>query len=141
MPERIKVMIVDDDLVTLEITKALLESRQYEVITRESAIGTSAAILRERPDVVLLDIHLPALHGDELLKAIRDKNLVPEGPQPEFILYSGVENSTLQRLVQETRALGGINKTSDLAALASAFERLLQKAPSAVTRKQRSDGA
>ena len=135
MSERIKVMVVDDEPVTLEVTKALLESRGYDVVTRENAIGTTAAILRERPDVVLLDICLPDLHGDELLNAITEQDLLPEGRRPAFILYSGVDNSTLHRLVEETGALGGIKKTTDLEALASAFELLLRRVP------QRGSGA
>jgi CheY-like chemotaxis protein len=128
MSECIKVMVVDDEPVTLEVTRALLESRGYDVVTRESAIGTTAAILRERPDVVLLDILLPGLPGDQLLKAITEEELLPEGQRPAFILYSGVDGSTLHRLVEETGALGGIEKTADLAGFASAFEALLQRA-------------
>jgi DNA-binding response OmpR family regulator len=79
--------------------------------------------------VVLLDILLPNLNGDELLKAIREEDLLPEGRRPAFILYSGVEDSTLHRLVEETGALGGIKKTTDLEALASAFELLLRRVP------------
>ena len=127
MSERIKVMVVDDEPVTLEVTRALLESRGYDVVTRDGAMGSTAAILRERPDVVLLDIRLPVLSGDELLKAITEQGLIPEGKRPAFILYSGVDDSTLHRLVEETGALGGIKKTTDLAAFASAFELLLRR--------------
>ena len=61
-----KVMIVDDENTVLEITGAVLEDHGYRVIKRESALGTSLAILREKPDVVLLDVNMPGLSGDRI---------------------------------------------------------------------------
>lgn len=123
----LKVMVVDDDPVILEVTRALLQSRGYEIITRENALGTTAAILREKPDVVLLDIGMPGLCGDELLKVIKERGLLPQGRRPEFVFHSGVDGATLQRLVAETGALGGIEKTADHVAFLSAFDALLQR--------------
>lgn len=70
-----KVMIVDDDPVTIEITTEFVRSRGYDVVSHNQALGTTAAITRARPDVVLLDIHMPGFRGDELLKAIPSGDL------------------------------------------------------------------
>src|SRR5262249_26271874 len=63
---RMRFMVVDDDPVVLEVTRERLSFMGYDVIVRESALGTSAAILRERPDVVLLDVNMPSLSGEQL---------------------------------------------------------------------------
>ena len=128
MRDRVRVMVVDDDPVCLEVARALLESRGYEVVTRDKAFGTTAAILRERPDVVLLDIHMPGLPGDDLLKIIKGKDLLPHEQRTAFILHSGVDSPTLRRRVEESGALGGIEKTTDHAAFLSSFEALLRRA-------------
>lgn len=45
-----KVLVVDDDPVILALTEAVLKGLSHEVITRDRALGTSAAICEERPD-------------------------------------------------------------------------------------------
>ena len=126
MAKSLKVLVVDDDTVVLEIARALLEKMGHEVITRESAIGTSATIIREKPDVVLLDIEMPLISGDDLLHLIRGKNLVSDGKDVAVILYSGTEPSELHRLVKETGAIGAIHKATDPAAFPAEFERLVR---------------
>ena len=122
---RLKVMVVDDDPVALEIAKAILERQGHEVIARETALGTAVAVLRECPDVVVLDIRMPGLSGPELLKVIRSQDPA-RGAQPTaFILYSGLERAELERLVEETGALGAVEKAAAPGELASTLETLL----------------
>jgi CheY-like chemotaxis protein len=66
MKTNLKVLIVDDDALALEVAAAALESHGYTVIKREEALGTMVLIRRERPDIVLLDLHMPGLSGDAL---------------------------------------------------------------------------
>lgn len=122
-------MVVDDDPVTLELVRMILENRGYEIVTRDNALGTTAAILRERPDVVLLDIRMPGLRGDEILTAIREEGLLPGAESTAFILHSGEDKATLDRRVAETGALGAIEKTPDFEAFAEAFDALLRQIP------------
>jgi CheY-like chemotaxis protein len=82
-------------------------------------------VLRERPDVVVLDIRMPGISGQELLKVIRDQDAA-RGAQPTaFIFYSGMERSELDRLVEETGALGAVEKAVPPGELATALEALL----------------
>lgn len=126
MTKSLKVLVVDDDPVVLEIARARLEKMGHEVITRGSAIGTSATIIREKPDVVLLDIEMPLVSGDELLHLIRGQNLVNNASEVAVIFYSGTEPSDLHRLVKQTDALGAIHKTADPADFPTTFERLVR---------------
>jgi CheY-like chemotaxis protein len=122
---RMKVMVVDDDPVALEIASAILESQGHEVLARNKALGTAVAVLRECPDVVVLDIRMPGLSGPELLKVIRSQDPA-RGAQPTaFILYSGLERAELERLVEETGALGAVEKAAAPGELASTLETLL----------------
>lgn len=127
MAEGLKVLVVDDEPVALEVTRGILEKLGHEVVTRECALGTTAEILRERPDVVLLDIVMPGIPGDELLRAIRQRDLLRGQKQTDFILHSGLERSELERLVEETGAIGAIEKTADPAAFASPFAALTRR--------------
>ncbi len=120
-----KVLVVDDDVVVLELARARLEKMGHEVVTRDSAIGTTAMIIREKPDVLLLDVRMPVIPGDDLIHTIREKRLVNDCDELPVILYSGTEVSELRRLVKETGALGAIHKARDSAAFAATFERLV----------------
>ena len=122
---RMKVMVVDDDPVALQIASAILESQGHEVIARESALGTTVAVLREAPDVVVLDIGMPGISGPELLKVIQDLDLERDTQPTAFIFYSGMERSELERLVEETGALGALEKAVTPDQLASTLEALL----------------
>jgi CheY-like chemotaxis protein len=123
--EKISILLVDDDKTTLMITRAILESAGYQVSVRDSALGTSAAILRERPDVVLMDVEMPGLSGDRLVGLLRGSLVAQE---VMFILYSGTRSEDLDALVAETGAAGGIAKTGDQHRFVSDFERILKTA-------------
>ena len=107
---RIKVMVVDDDEIVLEVTRDRLETAGYEVTVRSSALGTTGAIMRERPDFVLLDVAMPGLPGDELARLLGERDL---RPRPKIILHSGSSRSKLVELADQCGAVGVIEKTSN----------------------------
>ena len=67
-----QIMIVDDDQHINDMLKENLISEGYEIIAAYS--GTEAAMLLEkiRPDLILLDLMLPGMTGEELLPKIKD---------------------------------------------------------------------
>ena len=66
------VVVVDDDAMMREMLKLILHSDDYRVIG-EAANGKNAIALCEKlkPDLVLLDIHMPEMGGFEALDEIR----------------------------------------------------------------------
>jgi len=120
-------MVIDDDPVALEIASAILESQGHEVLARDTALGTAVAVLRECPDVVVLDVRMPGISGPELLKVIRSQDLARSARPTAFIFYSGLERSELEQLVEETGALGAVEKAAAPLQLASTLEALLAK--------------
>jgi CheY-like chemotaxis protein len=126
MAQRLKVLVVDDDPVTLEVTKAVLEGLGHAVLTRGQALGTTPVAMAERPDVIILDVRMPGLSGGELLGVIRKGYLARNVPPPQFILYSGLAAEALARLVEETGALGAIEKSGNPNDFAQSFAELTQ---------------
>ena len=68
--ERRRVLIVDDEPLILEVLSEHFKT-QFDVETALNGADALGAILRERPDVVLLDINLPRMNGVEVLKDIK----------------------------------------------------------------------
>lgn len=107
---RQKVLIVDDSDLVLEIYKNALESAGFEVITRNTPFGTASLISSEKPNLVLLDIFMPALSGDKLVELVRkDKNI----QNTKLLLFSDRPVDELRSVSETCGADGFIQKTRD----------------------------
>ena len=51
-----KILVVDDDPDFVNLTRTILQSRDYEVVTASNGEKALAAMRKEKPDLVLLDI-------------------------------------------------------------------------------------
>jgi CheY-like chemotaxis protein len=67
----LRVLVVDDNVDTVESLGMLMQLEGHAVRTAHSGPGAMAAAGDYRPDVVLLDIGLPGLDGFEVAKRIR----------------------------------------------------------------------
>ena len=118
------VLIVDDDPIVLEVTKERLEGAGYTVHTREEALGTSQWTAEFHPDVILLDINMPALTGVDLAQLLKKRRATKD---VAIILYSSLDATELQSKLSATGAVGAIQKTGDARRFLEAFERLVSR--------------
>ena len=67
-----KILIVEDDVDIHNLIKDILKKERYDVISAYS--GTEAILLIEKNnvDLILLDLMLPGLSGEELIRKIKD---------------------------------------------------------------------
>jgi CheY-like chemotaxis protein len=69
-PQRSKILMADDDpFIRTVLRKGLRE--EFEVVIAEDGLDALTLILRERPDVILLDVRLPKINGFEVCRALR----------------------------------------------------------------------
>jgi CheY-like chemotaxis protein len=108
--DRLSVLVVDDDPIQLRVLRDRLLRAGYSVITRDSTLGTSGFILEHKPDLVLLDLGMPALGGAELAMILRRHGI---NRLTGVILHSGLSRNELERLRLSTGALGAIQKNGD----------------------------
>jgi CheY-like chemotaxis protein len=119
-----KILVVDDDEVSLAVVRAWLESEGHQVVTYNGALGARAILLHEEPDIVVLDLHMPGLAGDALAKLFA---VAAKAKPPRMILYSGHDPRALDILAKGLPVLGTITKTSDGAAFLSRFRSLVAR--------------
>jgi CheY-like chemotaxis protein len=121
-----KVLVVDDDPITLEVVRERLDDAGYDVYVRLDALGTSQWVAREQPDFILLDVMMPALSGGELGQLLKRSTSTN---QTAVILHSSMDATALEAVIERTGAIGAIGKTHDGAKFMLEFERLTAKAP------------
>ena len=61
--EKTKILVVDDNPTIRKGLSVRLRANDYEVFFAEDAISATAALVTERPDLVILDLGLPAGDG------------------------------------------------------------------------------
>jgi len=118
--KKIRVLLVDDHPVVRAGVRAYLTGRGIEVVGEAADAGealSKAAALA--PDVIVLDVNLPSLPGDEV--ALRLKRCAPKAGIIAFSIYSGEEY-----VVRMARcgARGYVMKDQPTAVLLAAIKRV-----------------
>lgn len=72
-----KILIVEDEKIIRNELKTLLENSGYEAITIENFDNPKEDIIKSEADLVLLDINIPKVNGEILLKEIRKESNIP----------------------------------------------------------------
>lgn len=73
----IKVLVIDDDPDILEVLRLLLSLEGYNVLTAPNGI-TGLSLARENnPEMIILDLNLPDINGQQICKIIRSELNVP----------------------------------------------------------------
>ena len=107
MSNKKKIMVIDDDERLLETTRFILEKEGYEVLIYNRAIGSISNIRNFRPDLVLLDINMPALSGESLAGVINSTKSL-EGAK--IVFYSSNDEDSLREAVLKNGIRGYICK-------------------------------
>ncbi|MER2559293.1 MAG: response regulator [Myxococcaceae bacterium] len=107
--EKHRVLVVDDSEPTVRLLKAELEAKGHEVLTANGGDAATKIILKKktRPDLVLLDVNMPGINGEELCRFIKGNTLFA-GIQVVFC--SAADEAELQRLVKTCGADGYVRK-------------------------------
>ncbi|NPV90322.1 MAG: response regulator transcription factor [Firmicutes bacterium] len=72
-----RIMVVEDERITSDVIKAYLEREGAEVVLASSGISALPVFREINPDLVILDLMLPGMSGEEICKAIRSESKVP----------------------------------------------------------------
>ncbi len=72
-----RVLVIDDEAPILRALKINLTARKYEVSTAADGASGLAAMARERPDVLILDLGLPDMDGTEVIRGVRGWTSTP----------------------------------------------------------------
>jgi len=85
-----KILILDDDLTFVRLTKTLLELEGYDVLHDTEERALIPTVRSEKPDVILLDVFLEESDGMDLLVQLRAEEDIAE---TRVIMTSGMDLS------------------------------------------------
>ncbi|MGQ9502606.1 MAG: response regulator [Anaerolineae bacterium] len=74
---RSKILVVEDEPVLLETLEYNLTRQGYVVLTADDGRKALQVARTERPDLIILDLMLPALDGIEVCRILRQEMIVP----------------------------------------------------------------
>lgn len=105
-PRARRLLIVDDEPHIGLLLRLQLEARGYELVLARSLFEARGILADpERPDAMLLDLHLPDGSGVDLLREIRDRPAT--ATMPVLVLTAEGE----ERVLAEARRLGATTIT------------------------------
>jgi DNA-binding response OmpR family regulator len=109
-----RVLVVDDSEAVGKLLQAELSARGFEVSTCDSADKATKIILKKktRPDLVLLDVKMPNVNGEQFCRFIKSNALFAG---IKVLLCSGENEAELQRICREAGADGYVQKDALIA--------------------------
>jgi CheY-like chemotaxis protein len=122
-----KIVVIDDSEIVLAVAKNALEGAGYDVVTHDRPAGCVALILHEKPELVLMDVNMPALGGDTIVSV-----LAKAAPTSDTIvlLHSSLSAEVLRAKATAAGAHGFIQKSGDLFGLVREVNRWLKRVTS-----------
>jgi putative two-component system response regulator len=122
LPDRRKVLIVDDDDLVRDTLRFVLEGNDYIVLSASRA-SEALAILETQPvDIIISDIFMPGMNGFELLKQINARC-----PNIPVILVTGFGNIEMARHALKEGASDFITKPYNIHEIPILIERNLTR--------------
>src|SRR3989344_1416549 len=128
MREKPLILVVDDEVDLLEISKTRLEAAGFQV---ETAIDAETSFIKARklkPDLVLMDIRMPGINGTEALLDFKNdpelKDLHVAFLTSLAIPWPGVSTEN-DKFAKELGAVTFLDKTKDLDNLAELTKKIL----------------
>lgn len=67
-----RIMLAEDDLTMVTLLKTLLGMEGYEVVALSIDEDVVDAVRNDRPDILLMDVHLPHANGMDVLACLRN---------------------------------------------------------------------
>ncbi len=95
-PHPIKILLADDEEIVLEIMAKKIASQNYEVITAKDGQEAWEKIVKEVPDVIILDLNMPKMDGWAVLSLLRS-NPPTKRWQPVIIVSAQNEIGDFQK--------------------------------------------
>ena len=115
-----RVLVVDDEESARKVFKEYLKLQGFQVEVAEAGEEALAKIYNYHPQIVLLDVMMPRLSGDELVKMIKDWK-----PEIQVIMVSANASPDLEEECLRNGAFACIRKPVEFDLLSETIDQAL----------------
>ncbi|MGA3196186.1 MAG: response regulator [Terriglobales bacterium] len=120
--DKTKILVVDDSPSMRKGLGVRLRANGYEVLSAEDAVSATATLVKERPDLVILDLGLPAGDGFVVMERLRKNDRLASTP---VIVLTGREVAGNRDRAMQAGAAAFFQKPVDDAKLLFAIRKAL----------------
>ena len=114
------VLICDDDRAIVHLCNLILSKNNYNVEVCYECESVLAKMATVMPDIILLDLWLPAMGGKQLFSLIRTE---PDYRNIPIILFSA--NNDIEKIAEQVKADGFLKKPFDIKKMTAIIEEHL----------------
>jgi CheY-like chemotaxis protein len=107
-----KILVVDDDVTSLDIVDLVLEGAGYDVVRATNGQSAVAGVQEANPDLIIIDLMMPHMSGQEAVRQIRSK-----GVQVPIVAFTALDDPSVHQEAREAgcdRVVTKPCKTKDL---------------------------
>ena len=106
---RLKILIVEDNAVSREMLRVLLELGGYKVVCSEDGSDGFLKALTETPDLIITDVEMPNIDGFSLLRLLRKEPKTANIPVIVFTAYTSIQEQSARKAGADDIAYKPIN--------------------------------
>ena len=126
-----RILLVDDEPDVVTVMKFTLETNGFEVITAYDGQEGLGKVKEARPDMIILDVLMPKMFGDDLAKILKEDPLTTNIPvlfltNLPLSYLTGSDRQSPQ-LQQDSKGNFYISKSCSEQDLLSAIDRITNK--------------
>jgi CheY-like chemotaxis protein len=112
-----RIIFIDDSEITREMIRAALVDAGHVVQVAENLLNFDQRLAEFNPDIILTDVNMPDIRGDEICKVLKTKYDTADIP---IVLFSSKDTEELSELAERAGADGFVSKQQG-------FDKLIEK--------------
>ncbi|HMK36757.1 MAG TPA: response regulator [Desulfomonilaceae bacterium] len=116
-----RIMIADDSDILNNMLRDVFEDSGFEVIQAFDGVECKALFMQSKPDVAIVDVHMPKIGGLEVLRYIKEK-----GPRTVVVVTTGVSTEETAVQAMKLGAADYLVKPFEMRDVVSLVEKLLE---------------
>jgi CheY-like chemotaxis protein len=117
-----KILLLDDSTITLEMERAVLEERGYQVAVAATLLEFRAELDQFQPEIILTDLEMPDVSGKDIVRVLKQDFDTQQIP---IVLYSSKPDAELAGIAELAGADGYLSKSQGIERLGDMVDELV----------------
>ena len=115
------ILVIDDDITSLDLVSFLFEERGYSVERFAEGTGAIDFVRREKPDLIIVDLLMPGINGVETVRQIRSLGLA----DVPIVAFTAVDDIVMHEQARDAGCDEVLTKPCPAEKLVRAIKRFL----------------